>query len=361
MSILVLPITVPSLKEDGSNWATFATCFQEAMQATHHWGHFYGTNTCPVPKDAAHPMNVESETIKEWNCKDVVVQGLLSPRLPDWIFIQLVDHKTAKGHWEQLIEELSQPAFADKPEAIGEGAHTHDDHAELDLKEGQLGDLNMNTPEGVAHGEPDSTPGEEISSSTPVHLEGTGPEVLIEEEVDHLLKVEEDGPTGKAASVEGDASPCVELQDPGVSCLATQENAGSLTLPSPPPPPTTLETASTQCSPAANTGMLDIPVPDHSADLELLPHNTPLPNKAAEPPIHQPPKQTQAPTGVGGSLESLPGEASQCAKGQRSLTSVHALEGNMPIGEAHGCPPDLPNLQRQSSIAWEPMFVVPKA
>jgi len=87
MSIPVLPTTVPSLKEDGSNWATFAMHFQEAMQATHHWGHFDGMNTCPVPKDAAHPTNVESETIKEWNHKDIVVQGLLSPRLPDWIFL----------------------------------------------------------------------------------------------------------------------------------------------------------------------------------------------------------------------------------------------------------------------------------
>jgi len=176
------------------------------------------------------------------------------------------------------------------------------------------------------------------------NLEGTGPEVLMEEEVDHLLEVEEDGATGKAASVEGDASPHIKLQDPGVSCLAMQENAGSLTLPSP-PPPTTLETASTQCSPAANTGTPDILVPDHGADLELLPHNTLLPNKAAEPPIHQLPEQTQAPTGVGGSLELLLGEASQRAKGQRSLTLGHTLEGNMPIGEAHGHPPDFANLQ----------------
>ena len=42
---------------------------------------------------------------------------------------------------------------------------------------------------------------------------------------------------------------CIELQNPGVSPLATQVDAGS----SPPPPPTP-GAASTQCSPVVNTG-----------------------------------------------------------------------------------------------------------
>jgi len=28
----------------------------------------------------------------------------------------------------------------------------------------------------------------------------------------------------------------------------------------------------------------------------------------------------------------------------------------MPIGEAHGCPPDLPEPQMQGSTIWEPEF-----
>jgi len=402
MSIPVLPTTVPSLKEDGSNWATFAMRFQEAMQATHHWGHFDGTNTCPVPKDAAHPTNAESETIKEWNREDVVVRGLLSPRLPDWIFLRLIDHKTAKGRWEQLIEELGQPAFADEPDAIDEGAHILNDRAELDLKEGQPGDPNANNPEGVAHLEPDSM--WEETPNAPVHPEGMGPEVLKDVEEDRLLEVEEDGAARKAASVEGDVGPRVELQGPGVSCLAMQEDAGSLTLPSP-TPPTTPEAASTQRSLAANTG-----APDEEEHLQIvtprgeraverqnqtLPERLwvlwytvwarllkplwgaalqilallefgieaapPPPNKAAKPPICQQPEQTQAPTGVGGSLESLPGEALQRATGQMGLMSARTYEGQMPIGEAHGRPPDIPDPQRQGSTTWEPASVIPKA
>lgn len=43
--------------------------------------------------------------------------------------------------------------------------------------------------------------------------------------------------------------------------------------------------------------------------------------------------------------------------GQIGLTSARALEGNTPIGEAHGLPPDLPNSRGHGSIVWELAFV----
>ena len=206
-------------------------------------------------------------------------------------------------------------AILGKPGAIEEGAHTHNNHAELDLKVGQPGDPNANTPKGVAHGKPDSMPGEEIISNTPVHLEGTGPEVLMEEEVGCPLEVEENGTAGKTVSVKGDVGPCIELQEPRVSCLATQENTRSLTLPSP-PLPTTLEAASMQHSLAINIETPAIPVLDHGTDLEPQPHNTlPPPNEGAEPSTHQLPEQIQAPTEVEGLLL---GKESQRTMGQRA-------------------------------------------
>jgi len=43
---------------------------------------------------------------------------------------------------------------------------------------------------------------------------------------------------------------------------------------------------------AVDTETPAIPVPDHGTDLEPQPHDTPPPpNKAAEPPIYQPPGQ----------------------------------------------------------------------
>jgi len=107
-----------------------------------------------------------------------------------------------------------------------------------------------------------------------------------------------------------------------------------------------------QHSPASSIGISAIPEPDRGTDLEhrrcrVSRHDLPPPDEAMEPHIHQLPKQIQAPTEVGGPLESLRGEASWHAMGQVSPASAHALEGKTPIGEAHGCPSDLPNLQTQ--------------
>jgi hypothetical protein len=41
---------------------------------------------------------------------------------------------------------------------------------------------NISTPEDVAHGEPDSTPGEEVNLNMPVYLESVRPKVLMERE-----------------------------------------------------------------------------------------------------------------------------------------------------------------------------------
>jgi hypothetical protein len=72
-------------------------------------------------------------------------------------------------------------------------------------------------------------------------------------------------------------------------------------------PPTTFKAAMMQSLPAANTGMPAIPLPEHGEALELLLHDMPLPNEAAEPPGH-PPELTRVHTDVGKPLESLWGE-----------------------------------------------------
>ena len=100
MSFLVLPNTVPYLQEDATNWSNFTTHFREAMLAINSWGHFNGTATCPTPKDATCPTSAECQAIKEWKHEDSMVQGLLSPRLLDCIFIHLINHKTVKVQWD---------------------------------------------------------------------------------------------------------------------------------------------------------------------------------------------------------------------------------------------------------------------
>ena len=58
----------------------------------------------------------------------------------------------------------------------------------------------------------------------------------------------------------------------------------------------------------------------------------------------QPPKHTH-PAEAGGQPESLPGEESQRAVGQMTPAPMHAPEGETPVGETHGRPPDLPDPQ----------------
>jgi len=210
------------------------------MQATNRWGYFDGTNMCPVPKDNAHPTTAERQTIKEWEHGNGPARGLLSTRLADKTLLCICRHKTAKARWDALIKKFGHP-----------------------------GNPNVNTPEGVAPAEPDSTPGEDADSNTDAraHPYGAGSELTMDGKEDHSLKVEEEEIAGDNASVERDMGPRVELQDPRVSPLATQEEVGSLTPPSS-PPPITPEAASTQRSPVVNTGTSATPEPDSDNEAE---------------------------------------------------------------------------------------------
>jgi len=178
------------------------------------------------PKDNAHPTTAERQAIKEWEHGNGPVRGLLSTRLADKTLLRICRHETAKARWDALIKRF-----------------------------GHLGNPNVNTPEGVAPAELDSMPGEDANPDTDAraHLDGAGPELSMDGKEDHSLEVEEEGIAGENASVERDIGPRVELQDPGVSPLATQEEVGSLTPPSS-PPPITPEAASTQRSPVTGTG-----------------------------------------------------------------------------------------------------------
>ena len=52
-------------------------------------------------------------------------------------------------------------------------------------------------------------------------------------------------------------------------------------------------------------------------------------------------------------MESLQSETSRHAMGAMGLTLVREPEGRKPIGEAHGRPPDLPDLQMQGSAVCD--------
>jgi hypothetical protein len=106
---------------------------------------------------------------------------------------------------------------------------------------------------------------------TRTHLEGAVVEILVDTDDNWLV---DDG------FIKEGRDPHVELQEPGISRLATPEEAESLTLLSS-PPPITPEAARTQRLAAVSTGMPANLQPEDGADLEL-PHDTLQPNEARE-------------------------------------------------------------------------------
>jgi hypothetical protein len=49
---------------EGTKWALFAMCFQKAMIASDHWGHFDGSDLCPVAKDPDNPTAEKQKEIR---------------------------------------------------------------------------------------------------------------------------------------------------------------------------------------------------------------------------------------------------------------------------------------------------------
>jgi hypothetical protein len=192
-----------------------------------------------------------------------------------------------------------------------------DSSAELGLPWSHLEDLEMGVPVQIVVVEPNPFLGEpdtpdEVTRAQPLaqswahkarsgdpntdthaHLAGTAREVLMDAEDDWLYGVEEDGAAGEKAAVKEESDPCVELRDPGVSCLATLKENESLTILSS-LTPTTSEAARTQRPPAVNTRTPAISETKGGIDLMPPPHDTPAP-EAAEPPDKDPAQADPSP------------------------------------------------------------------
>ena len=143
-----------------------------------------------------------------------------------------------------------------------------------------------------------------------------------------------------------------QLQEPGVSHFTTPEDNALLTL----SPHIIPEAASTQRSPAVNTTTPGILEPDRCADLVPPPHDTPPPDKGAEPPTDHLPIQTRAPTDAEGRLESVWSEEPRRAMGQTGPAPAHTPEGKMPVSEdaahAYHTEPLMGDLDDDSDDEW---------
>ena len=169
----------------------------------------------------------------------------------------------------------------------------------------------------------------------------------------HEVKEVEEETTGVTTAVDEER---VDLQGLGVSHLTTFKGAKTLTFPS-----TLLRTASPPRSPVRETGTWATRELRPSANTDTPPLNLAPLKGAAETPGSTVPEQIQAPAHVERPSESLRGKETWHATEQDSQVPAHALKGEMPLGMAHGHPPDPADPHTQGSTILEQNTIDPKA
>jgi hypothetical protein len=102
-----LSLSVPRLKTNSSNWATFSMRFQEAMEASQKWGHFNSSTPRPVPKDPAAPTADEKKELTTWDHAKAVSRYMLYQRLPDSTAVRLKSLSSAHARWDRVKSEFS--------------------------------------------------------------------------------------------------------------------------------------------------------------------------------------------------------------------------------------------------------------
>src|SRR5712692_2427395 len=100
-----LPANIPWLDTNGTNWAIFKTCFQEAMRVTRRWGYFTGARAHRKPKVADKPTEGESEAGEKCEHEDAVASYLLSQHLPDITVMRLTSCLTAHDQCDMVTKE----------------------------------------------------------------------------------------------------------------------------------------------------------------------------------------------------------------------------------------------------------------
>jgi hypothetical protein len=104
---------IPHLNPDGTNWAMFCMCFEEAMDTTGCWGYFDGTEKCLVPADEDNPTSNKEEAIQRWIKGDKFARLFLTQWLPEDMAMEVFVHKTAKEQWEAVeLEFKAKSKFA---------------------------------------------------------------------------------------------------------------------------------------------------------------------------------------------------------------------------------------------------------
>ena len=97
-----LASNVPYLDLEGTKWALFAMRFRKAMIASDRWGHFDGTDPCPVAQDPANPTAEEQKEIQRWTREDRIAEYLLDQCLHKKTALDIEACATTKDRWDMI-------------------------------------------------------------------------------------------------------------------------------------------------------------------------------------------------------------------------------------------------------------------
>src|SRR6202522_2030819 len=114
-----LPSSIPKLDASGLNWAIFAICFQDAIEAKGFWSHFDGTGTCPsaIPVSEtgtngkvtiSPPSDADIAAVGKWNKDELSAKSLLTQEIPDSTLMHVHNKRTVKERWEAIVTEYTE-------------------------------------------------------------------------------------------------------------------------------------------------------------------------------------------------------------------------------------------------------------
>ena len=108
-----LPSSIPKLDPTGANWAIFAVCFQDAVEAKGFWGHFDGSTPRPAAITATTLEGVTTtatDTIAtdQWYKDERSAKSLLTQKILDSTLMQVHAKTSIKERWSATVTKYTE-------------------------------------------------------------------------------------------------------------------------------------------------------------------------------------------------------------------------------------------------------------
>ncbi|KIY46245.1 hypothetical protein FISHEDRAFT_47645, partial [Fistulina hepatica ATCC 64428] len=97
----MLPLDVPKVDNQGSNWPIFALHFEDVMHSKGLWTHFDGSELLPIETDD------NKDAITKWKTDEVKARSLLTQHLPDVTVSKITKINTMAKRWKAITTDFS--------------------------------------------------------------------------------------------------------------------------------------------------------------------------------------------------------------------------------------------------------------